>query len=242
MAPAPLTWAIFFSIVNCHTKMDHHSKESIMGPQDRRLRELEERKKLILEKSRELFFQKGFDAVTIQDICEAVEFGRSAIYALFESKEELYSHIYIDAIRIIIDLSARIDPEREDFDGEFLKIGEILFRFYDKYTDYFKVLSHFSTKGMVKSKIPARLLEEKERLYEESSRPFRQLLEKAMGRGLIREVDPEEFILLFYASVIGIISLYIFAEEEQDREIIHRAVMTHTVLYRDGLKQRGVMG
>lgn len=210
-----------------------------MGPQDRRQRELEERKKLILEKSRELFFQRGFDEVTIQDICEAVEFGRSAIYALFESKEELYSHIYIDAIKIIIDLSSLIDPESEDFDGEFLKIGEILFRFYDEYTDYFKVLSHFSTKGMVKSKIPARLLEEKERLYEKSARPLRELLEKAMARGLIRSVNPEEFILLYYASVIGIISLYIFAEEEKDRAVIRRAVRAHTVLYRDGLKQRG---
>lgn len=174
--------------------------------------------------------------MTIQDICDAVEYGRSAIYGLFESKEEIYSHIYIDALKILLDLSLLIDPEGEDFDTEFMKLGEVIFRFFDEYTDYFKALSHFSTKGMIHSKIPPKIMEEKEGLFVESTKTLDALLKNSMKRGLIREINTEEFLMLYYASVIGIVSLYIFAEEEEDRHVIRRAIMTHTEIYREGIK------
>lgn len=207
-----------------------------MGPLDRRQRELEERKELILEKSRELFFEKGFDGVTIQDICDAVEFGRSAIYGLFESKEEIYSHIYIEALKILIELSGMIDPASEDFDTEFMKLGEIIYRFYDEYTDYFMAMSHFSTKSMIHSKIPPKILEEKEALFDESARTFHELMDEYIARDVVRNVDPGEFLMLYYAGVIGIIGIYIIAEDEEDRDKIRHAVMTHTEIYREGIK------
>ncbi len=207
-----------------------------MGPLDRRHRELEERKELILEKSRELFFEKGFDSVTIQDICDAVEYGRSAIYNLFESKEEIYSHIYIEALKILIDLSRLIDPEGNDFDREFMKLGEIIFQFYNEYTDYFMAISHFSSKSMIHSKIPPKIMEEKVALFEQSTHTFQGLMKKHIAGGIIQKVDPGDFLMLYYASVIGIISMYLIDEEEVNQDDIHKAVMTHTEIYREGIK------
>lgn len=206
-----------------------------MGPLDRRQRELEERKELILEKSRELFFEKGFDEVTIQDICDAVEYGRSAIYGLFESKEEIYSHIYLEAMHILIDLSSIIDPESSDFDVEFMKMGEVIFRFYDEYPDYYKATSHFNSKSMSKSKIPPRIMEQKEALVEKLSLNFNALMQKHIDKGVIRPMDPSELLQLFYGGIMGIIGMFIISENE-DREEIRKAVMTHSEIYREGLK------
>ncbi|PKL39853.1 MAG: hypothetical protein CVV44_06435 [Spirochaetae bacterium HGW-Spirochaetae-1] len=208
-----------------------------MGPRDRKLRELEDRKKYILEKSRELFFRKGYEQVTIQDICDAVEYGRSVIYSMFESKEEIYSYIYLDALEILITLNSSIDPHSDDFDAQFMRGAENLYRFYADYTDYYKALSYFNNNSMAYSKIPPALLERKKFLGEKAGEPFAVLLERFMQKDLLRRVNIPDFINLFFSAVIGVIGLFIHTEEEEDKERIRSFVMLHAELYREGLKK-----
>lgn len=213
-----------------------------MGPRDRKQRELEERKRLILDASRELFFRKGYEQVTIQDICDAVEYGRSAIYSLFESKEEIYSYIYLEAMEIIIRLNGSIDPESGDFDGEFMKCAENLYTFYSEYTDHYKALSFFNTNSLAHSKIPLHMKERKEKLLEEAGRNIALLLSREMRKGTIVEFDIPDFIQLFYSAVMGIIGLFIHTGEEEDRERIRNFVMNHARLYRDGIRKHTISG
>ncbi len=101
-----------------------------MGTKERKQRQMEKREQLILKKAKELFFARDFQSVSIQDICDAVEYGRSVIYSHFESKEEIYGHIYIEAIQIIGELMKDINPDSEDIDWEFLRCADVFFRFY----------------------------------------------------------------------------------------------------------------
>ena len=116
-----------------------------MGTKERKQRELENRRRAILEKSRDLFFERGYQSVSVQDICDAVEYGRSAVYAFFSSKEEIYAHIYVEAMRILADMFQSINPAPADFDREFRKCTQILFDFYKYHRNYFKALFYFST-------------------------------------------------------------------------------------------------
>ncbi|MCP4132066.1 MAG: TetR/AcrR family transcriptional regulator [bacterium] len=208
-----------------------------MGTRERRERELEDRKKLILEKSKELFFEKGFEQVTIQDICDSVEYGRSAIYSIFESKEEMYSHIYLDAMNILIDLNESIDPETDDFDSEFIKSIENIFEFYNSYTNYYKALSFFNTNAMAHSKIPPKILEVKEKLAERAVLKVALLMQKAVLNDYIKDINLEEFILLNFSALTGIINMFIQKDEEEDKEEIRRSCIMHGQLYLAGLKK-----
>ena len=76
-----------------------------------------------MEKSRDLFFERGYENVSVQDICDAVEYGRSAVYAFFSSKEEIYAHIYVEAMRILADMFQSVNPAGSDFDREFLAVN-----------------------------------------------------------------------------------------------------------------------
>ena len=133
-----------------------------MGTKERRQRELENRRRAILEKSRDLFFERGYENVSVQDICDAVEYGRSAVYAFFSSKEEIYAHIYVEAMRILADMFQSINPAAADFDREFVKCSQILFDFYKYHRNYFKALFYFSTNTLAYSKIPPTILALKE--------------------------------------------------------------------------------
>jgi AcrR family transcriptional regulator len=54
----------------------------------------EVRKSKILTAARSVFLRYGFRRVTMQDIAEAADFSRPALYLLFKSKEEIFIGVY----------------------------------------------------------------------------------------------------------------------------------------------------
>jgi AcrR family transcriptional regulator len=61
----------------------------IMGIQERRQREKDELRERILDAARELFVERGYEAVTMRGIAERIEYSPTAIYLYFEDKESL---------------------------------------------------------------------------------------------------------------------------------------------------------
>ncbi|HET9234110.1 MAG TPA: TetR/AcrR family transcriptional regulator [Candidatus Eisenbacteria bacterium] len=60
-----------------------------MGIQERRQREKEELRDLILDTARELFVERGYEAVTMRGVAERIEYSPTAIYLHFADKESL---------------------------------------------------------------------------------------------------------------------------------------------------------
>ena len=69
-----------------------------MGILERRGKEKDSRKKLILKSARTLFFKKGFNNVTVDEIAKSSELGKGSIYLYFNSKEEIYAQILLNDI------------------------------------------------------------------------------------------------------------------------------------------------
>lgn len=64
-----------------------------MGPTERRAREREELRTLILDAARELFAAEGVEAVTMRRIAERIEYSPTAIYFHFKDKESLLAEL-----------------------------------------------------------------------------------------------------------------------------------------------------
>lgn len=60
-----------------------------MGSKERREREKTETRQLILETARQLFAEKGFEAVTMRMIADKIEYSPTAIYVHFADKDSL---------------------------------------------------------------------------------------------------------------------------------------------------------
>ena len=73
-----------------------------MGVKERKIRELESRKSLILNTAKELFSEKGFSNVTLDDIATAIEFSKGTIYTHFNSKEEIYALILLNHLNVLL--------------------------------------------------------------------------------------------------------------------------------------------
>ncbi len=101
-----------------------------MGLLERRGKEKDSRKKLILKSARTLFFKKGFNNVTVDEIAKSSELGKGSIYLYFNSKEEIYAQILLNDI--------------EDFNQQVYVLlnkkkiaADLLFEFSNIYVDFF---------------------------------------------------------------------------------------------------------
>jgi AcrR family transcriptional regulator len=64
-----------------------------MGSRERREREREDTRERILDAAREMFAERGIDAVTMRAIADRIEYTPTAIYHHFRDKEALISEL-----------------------------------------------------------------------------------------------------------------------------------------------------
>ena len=112
---------------------------------ERREREKRQRKQDIINAAEKLFFSKGFDNVSMNDIAVEVELSKATLYLYFENKESLFFAIVLRGTRI---LNAMI---KEAVEKEYKGIDKVTaFRntyneFTQQYPDYIKIYNYFQS-------------------------------------------------------------------------------------------------
>ncbi len=85
-----------------------------MGPKERRDREREEIRGLILDAARELFVSEGYESVTMRRIAEKIEYSATAIYFHFKDKEallkELCNQDFLSLAQGLLEIQKIADP------------------------------------------------------------------------------------------------------------------------------------
>jgi len=111
-----------------------------MGTRERKERELETRRKLILSTATDLFVRKGLAGVTLDDIASAIEFSKGTIYNHFGSKEEIYATILLEHLNILLaHLKEAVKTGRNASERLWNSMKAYL-RFYLEHKEYFRLL------------------------------------------------------------------------------------------------------
>lgn len=74
-----------------------------MGITERKEREKEEMRRLILDAARRLFIQNGYDKVSLRNIADAIEYSPATIYLYYKDKNELLFALHQQAFGKMID-------------------------------------------------------------------------------------------------------------------------------------------
>lgn len=83
-----------------------------MGISERKNREKEERKALILEKAKALILEHGVEALSMQEIADRAELSKATLYLYFQSKEAILTEILDESATTFVEyVQARISPE-----------------------------------------------------------------------------------------------------------------------------------
>jgi AcrR family transcriptional regulator len=206
--------------------------------EERRKKEKENRKNVILKAARKLFFEKGFKSVTVDSIAAKAELSKGSIYLYFDSKEEIYVEILIanniEFHKTIADIFQKEVPA-SDLLLEFARIYVDYF-LYD--TELFRIFMAFMLRADQMS-----LTEEQNsnlmRMTNENIRIIGEILQKGYDSGEFSSViNVRQGQNAIWGMLNGIISLYLFTGAPAKRsEKIHTMVKDSLNIFIKGLKK-----
>lgn len=106
----------------------------------RKEREVEFRRKAIVEAAREVFSENGYDGTTIDAVAERSEFAKATLYKFFRTKEELYLSVVEDGFREINGIAEKAMQEDLPVREKFALFIERLITHFSDHADFFRLL------------------------------------------------------------------------------------------------------
>lgn len=209
-----------------------------MGLLERRGKEKDNRRKLILASARSLFFKKGFSKVTVDEIAKSSELGKGSIYLYFNSKEEIYAQILLNDIdNFNRQVSVLFDKgsSASDLLAEF---SYIYIDFFLRDSELFRILMTYMlhpAKMNLSEKLNSQILNANAR----SINVIGRILQSGADSGEFpSDINVRQNQNSFWGLLNGIISLYIFSgASERRRERIHSTTKLALEIFINGLKR-----
>ena len=204
-----------------------------MGISERKEREKEQRRNAIIDAAEKVFFSKGFELATMEEVAEQAELSKGTLYLYFKNKEELQLAI---SIRGLIQLrkifEESIDPGKSTWEN-LLAIGRGYVKFSRKYPDYLNSMLYMDAKHVDHALVEAS--------FQDNIDPmefFVKFIEKGIDDGSIRkDLNPKVLAHLLWSSTTGVLRLInkfrcIHGFEEYSEEELletHLEIITHGI-------------
>jgi AcrR family transcriptional regulator len=116
-----------------------------MGISERKEREKEQRRNDIIDAAEKVFFKKGLNNSTMDEVAEQAELSKGTLYLYFKSKEEIYFEIKLRAINILNGMFKESISENKTGFENCMEIGKTYVKFLNEYSNYFKVMVYFES-------------------------------------------------------------------------------------------------
>jgi AcrR family transcriptional regulator len=197
----------------------------------------ENRKNTILKVARRLFFDRGFKAVTVDNIAAKSEISKGSIYLCFESKDEIYAQILIfDNIALYEKIKNFLAIEAS--------AAQLLLEFARIYVDYFlndnELFRILMTFMMHTGQMNLTEKQNKEliRSTNENIKFISEIIQKGIDSGEFSPISNiRQMQNAIWGMLNGVISLYIFTGNPIKRaERIHSTVRDSLNIFIEGLK------
>jgi len=112
-----------------------------MGIIERKEREKEQRRESIVDAAERIFFNKGFEHATMNDVAEDAELSKGALYLYFHSKNELCMAILQRSLVILKkQMTLLLDDNNLSGIEKFAKIVDIFITFSHEHPDHYNSL------------------------------------------------------------------------------------------------------
>ena len=116
-----------------------------MPTKSRKEREKAQRRKEIIDAAEKLFFEKGYDNVSMNDISKVVELSKATLYLYFENKEELFFAIVLRGTRILNAMIRKAVEAAENGIEKVTAFRTAYHEFTKDYPDYIHIYNYFQS-------------------------------------------------------------------------------------------------
>ncbi len=162
----------------------------------RKEREQLQRRAEILQATLELFSQKGYHNVSMQEIAGRAEFAVGSLYKYFSNKEELYKEILMQTAMLFRSALSKVLEEKEDEYAGIKKYLQTKCKLFME--NVLSVRLYFAEAGAGVSVSVKREIETELRsFYEQVIQKLAAVFEKGIQKKIFRPLDPYYLALAF---------------------------------------------
>lgn len=175
-----------------------------MGLSERRIRERLDTRQSILATARELFLMKGFEATTIRNIAEKIEYSPSTIYQYFKDKNEIFYTIHSEAFAELVRYLNASEMHKNPMD-QLIALGQIYIQFALENPELYDLmfimeapidfLNYLEDANWIEGKMAFDYL--------------KSVIANCIQQGLIKETDLESLSYLIWSTVHGLVTISI---------------------------------
>ncbi|WP_172195457.1 TetR/AcrR family transcriptional regulator [Saccharibacillus qingshengii] len=169
--------------------------------QKAKLQHTETLKLSMIEAAASILQESGAEAVTIRKVAEKMECPTKVIYNLFGSKEGLVKELFLEGCTLLA-AEFQAVPKQQDLKLYLYDLGQAYWEFSQKYTSYYRVMF-----GGAFSEFKPE--EESLQTMVTALEQVNIVVAEAMEQGLMAKEDPNLVVGLIWASLHGVIDLYL---------------------------------
>jgi AcrR family transcriptional regulator len=116
-----------------------------VGITERREREKEQRKNDIIDAAERVFFDKGHEIATMDDVANEAELSKGTLYLYFKNKEDLYLAIHLRGNKILHTLIEKAVKNNKSGIEKTRSVGAAYVEYFQKYPDYFNAMLYYES-------------------------------------------------------------------------------------------------
>ena len=201
-----------------------------MGIAERKEREKEEMRKLIIDTATELFIEKGFDKTSMRNIAEAMEYSPATIYLYFKDKSELFNAIHEIGFKVFFEYLSQVKDIADPM-NRLDKLGQQYIHFALENPGYYDLML------IMREPMNAEKNEEDWDQGDTSHKILTSTVAACMEQGYFKGNDPSVISFMIWSQVHGICSMMIrermkFYPEEGREELMFAAKRVFTEMLR----------
>lgn len=175
-----------------------------MSVAERRIRERLDSRLAILMAAKELFLVKGFEATTLRNIAEKIDFSPSSIYQYFKDKNEIFYTIHSEAFTELLNKLKASEVHENPMD-QLIALGNIYIRFAQENSELYDLmfimeapitfLTDLDDSNWIEGKMAFDYL--------------KSVISNCIQQGIIHETDLDSLSYLIWSTVHGMVTLSI---------------------------------
>lgn len=208
-----------------------------MGVKERKERDRQEMKELILQSAHQLFLEKGFEQVSIRNIAEAIEYSPATIYLYFKDKNEIAHALHQDGFRMMIEHFQPLAKFADPFE-RLLEMGKAYIQFATSNAGVYQLLFMRSE--------PMEHVHCLDEDWKEGDSAFDvlfQTVNQCQSLGHFKGMDSQNLSMLIWSTIHGICALRIsghlaHVKVARENQLALDTVMTDTFKAFEAVLQR----
>lgn len=180
-----------------------------MGTAERKEREKEMRRNAIIDAAEQVFFSKGIENATMDEVAELAELSKGTLYLYFKNKNELLHAIVGRGLQILHSRFIKAVEKEEKGIDKIKALGSAYFEFFKEEPDYYAIMLHHDTYDL-----DPHILENNPNfaLCNELGNKLFAIMQEAARVGIEdgsirRDIDPVKLSVVLWGHSAGILNL-----------------------------------